>query len=239
MIHRIVGYSEYANALHYLDKLAAELTEEEFSAIEEIIQSEPEFKIFTNLSRKIQPPNTVLAETQDTGDGTYGRHGFRWITALARVEVAAILTSYSLHPDPFGVVVGSGYDLEEYRNLIQEGARTHVWSLNNDRMFRQRMERFRPDALTLTYLCRMNLATAFIRAAGRMSMGNDYSALQIAELKGYLEELNAIRAGLRLAIQIQLSESHASKTRTTRTFGGDMHTKLLQMCNEGICREFR
>ena len=235
LAYRVVGYTEYANALQHLDKLASIASEEEFEAIDQIVTSEPEFKIYTNLARKMQPPDTTLIESPDSEDDDYSRHGFRWVTALARVELAAIIAGFKQHRAPFHFVAGTGYDIDEYRELIQDGARTHYWGLKSDPIFAKLRRRFQANPLTLTYLRRMNIATAFLRASGDVSAGKDYSAQQLGEVQHYLKTLQGIRERLKVSITLYLADV-TSRSRTDRSRSSEK--KLLQMCNEGICREF-
>ncbi len=211
------------------------VTDEEFEAIDQIVRSESEFKIYTNLARKIQPPNTTLIEPPASQDDDYSRHSFRWTTALARVELAAIIAGFTQHSAPFRFVAGTGYDIDEYRELIQDGARSHYWGLNSDPTFTKLRHRFRATPLTLTYLRRMNVATAFLRASADISSGKDYSAQQLGELQQYLNTLQGVRERLKLSITLFLSEV-SSKSRTDRSRSSEK--KLLQLCNEGICRKF-
>jgi len=54
LINRLVGFLEYSKALEAFDQLAALATSEEMSAIDDIIKSEPEFTVYTNLSRRAE-----------------------------------------------------------------------------------------------------------------------------------------------------------------------------------------
>ena len=53
LINRIVGFLEYAKALEAFDELAALTKLRRDEAIDEIIKSEPEFTVYTNLARRL------------------------------------------------------------------------------------------------------------------------------------------------------------------------------------------
>ena len=97
LIYRLVGYLEYAKALENFDKLAAMAKYEEMNAIDEIIKSEPEFTIYTNLSRALEQGRSSLGEKPNGPSDDFARKGFRWITALARVELGAMLAGFTEH----------------------------------------------------------------------------------------------------------------------------------------------
>ena len=229
-IYRIVGFLEYSMALRYLDKLALNCSEEEFSAIDEIIKSEPEFKVFTNLSRRLQLAPSSLTEKPLREQDDYSRHSFKWVTALARVEVGAMLASFTQHPAPFAAVAGKGYDAAEYMELLLDGARTHYWSLARDSQFKVVMKKFTPDAKSLTYLRRLNLATAFIKAAVGINP-KQFSLLQLAEFESYLMPINDARKKIRTTIEL-----HLASIQTASSSSQSNH--LVEQCYDGVCVQY-
>lgn len=231
-IYRIVGFLEYSMALKYLDQLAQACSEEEFSAIDEIIKSEPEFKVYTNLSRRLQLAPSSLSEKPAREQDDYARHGFRWVTALARVELGGMLGSFTSHPAPFAAVAGKGYDATEYMELLVDGARTHYWALANDPQFKQVMKRFIPDAKSLTYLRRMNLATAFIKAAVRIAP-NQFNQVQLAEFQAYLKPIDDARKSIRTTIEVYLNTIKMAKNTTS-----GRHDELVERCYDGVCVQY-
>lgn len=201
--------------------------------MDQIIQSEPEFTIFTNLARRVEQGRSSLTEQPRAHDDDFSRQGFRWVTALARVELGAMLAGFSEHPTPFAAVAGTGYDLAEFKELLIDGAKLHYWALTNDEDFSRLMKNFKPSAEMLTYVRRLNVATAFVDAArGLTSL--DLSAVQQEEVKTYRKQLDEARAGLKLSIALYLESVLTSNQAGTPTHD----SKLVEICNSGVCRQF-
>jgi hypothetical protein len=230
-IFRIVGFLEYSMALRYLDKLALNVSEEETDAIDEIIKSEPEFKVYTNLSRRLQLAPSSLTEKPQREKDDYSRHGFKWVTALARVELGGMLGSFTSHPAPFAAVAGKGYDAPEYMELLVDGARTHYWALANDPQFKLVMKKFNPDAKSLTYLRRLNLATAFITAAVGIAP-QQFTPVQLAEFQSYLKPINDARKSIRTSIEVYVNTIRSAKSTSTSSHS------LVEQCYDGVCVQY-
>lgn len=222
LIERIVGYQEYGRALNYFDRLVDKCDEAEMLAIEEIVRSEPEFAFYT------------VADDQPesySNDSGQKRHGFRWITALARVETGAMRAGFSENRTPFPKT--PGYDIEEYRALLDESARLHFWSLTRDPMFAALMNKFQPSSLTLSYMRRLNIATGFSLAAGIASVNEDLR--QGAEISNYTQRLNLARSAIQTQIAAYLAMPEVRATSRTVT---STRQRLVELCNAGVCREF-
>ncbi len=231
-IFRIVGFLEYSMALYYLDQLALTSSEEEFSAIDEIIKSEPEFKVYTNLSRRLQRAPSSLAEKPAREKDDFSRQGFKWVTALARVEVGGMLASFTSHPTPFAAVAGKGYDKEEYAELLVDGARTHYWALVNDPQLKSIVRKFNPDAKSLTYLRRLNLANALIKAAVGIAPQH-FTPLQLAEVQAYLKPIDDSRKSIRTAITVYLSAIQTASSSSSKK-----ETNWVERCWDGVCVQY-
>jgi hypothetical protein len=237
LINRIVGFLEYSRALESFDELAALASYEEMKAIDEIIKSEPEFKIFTNLSRRLEQGRSSLAESPNRPSDDFSRHSFNWVTALARVEVGAMLAGFTDHPNPFAAVVGKGYDLEEFKELLIDGAKLHFWALANDPEFAEVSKSFKANSQILTYLRRLNVATAFVYAAGELT-GLELSPLQKEEVATYAKKLDDARKSFQIAIQLYLT-TVASQTNTkTDKRVLERTREYLEFCKNGACRPF-
>ena len=231
-IYRIVGFWEYSKALQNLDELAAMATPDEMYAIETIVKLEPEFTVFTNLSRRLEMGRSTLAEPIGAGDDG-ARKGFKWVTALARVEVGAMLAAFTNHPQPFAAVAGKGYDKAEYKEMLLDGAKMHFWSLTNDPGFTTIMRRFTPNGTTLTYLRRLNLASALVHALAFTS-GQEFNPAQRQEVLVYVSKLGQSRQSIRERIEAYLSQVAASTKKT----GTKTENKLLEACYNGVCQQF-
>ena len=232
LINRIVGFLEYTKALQNFDELAAQVNQEEMLAIDAIIKSEPEFKTYTNLSRRFEQGRSTLAERGVGPQDDFARQGFRWLTALARVEVGAMLAGFTDHPNPFAAVAGKGYDRAEYKEMLIDGAKFHFWSLTRDPDFVDLLAKFDPDGLTLAYVRRLNVATAFVFAAGGVA-GLELTPQQQAEIQTYVKNLRGARDALLLSIQVYLNSIAGSKAKNFST-----DQELVQLCKDGVCRQF-
>lgn len=234
LINRLVGFLEYAKALEAFDGLAALTTYDEMQAIDEIIKSEPEFTIYTNLSRRLEQGRSSLAEKGNGPHDDFSRKGFRWVTALARVELGAMLAGFTDHPNPFAAVVGKGYDIDEFKEMLIDGAKLHFWALANDPDFAEATKNFKPNGQTLTYVRRLNVATAFVYAAGGLT-GLELNPLQKEEVLTYAKNLDNARNAFQAAIQLYLT-TVASQTTTASL----AHTsrEYVEFCRNGVCRPF-
>ena len=234
LVNRLVGFLEYAKALESFDELAALAKYDEMKAIDEILKSEPEFTVYTNLSRRLEQGRSSLAETPRGPSDDFARQGFNWVTALARVEVGAMLAGFTDHPTPFAAVAGKGYDIAEYKEMLIDGAKLHFWALTNDPDFAELGRGFKPNGAMLTYVRRLNVATAFVYAAGGLT-GLELSPRQQNEVVAYAKNLDGARASLKNAIQAYLSLVD-SKTNTSSSTRGS--SQIAEFCNNGICRPF-
>jgi hypothetical protein len=88
--------------------------------------------------------------------------------------------------------------------------------------------------MTITYVRRLNVATAFVYAAGGLT-GLELSPQQKTEVLTYANNLDAARKSLHTAIQAFLSLVDA-KTNTTSS--SKSSSKLAEFCNKGVCRPF-
>ncbi|MCE9527412.1 MAG: hypothetical protein K8R36_15320 [Planctomycetales bacterium] len=235
LINRIVGFLEYSKALEAFDALAALASFDEMKAIDEIIKSEPEFTIYTNLSRRADQGRSSLAEKPNGPNDDFSRKGFRWVTALARVEVGAMLAGFTDHPNPFAAVVGKGYDILEFKEMLIDGAKMHFWALANDPDFAEATKTFKPNGETLTYVRRLNVATAFVYAAGGLT-GLDLNPQQKEEVATYAKNLDDARSSFQAAIQLYLSQVFAQTNTKTNT--QPLGRQYVEFCKDGVCRPF-
>jgi hypothetical protein len=187
LIFRVVGFLEYLTALRYLDPLARKATVEEREAIDQLITEYPEFMVYTNLAARYQSGALNAFAPVNGGDA---RSGFRWVLALARVELGGILATFSPMPYPFVSVSPTDYEMEAYRNLLMDGARMHYFSLTKDPMLHRAAQSV-PGKPMLMYLRRLHVATAFIEAAGGSNAVN-LTPLQQSEIASRRQELREL-----------------------------------------------
>ncbi len=237
LINRIVGFLEYSRALEAFDELAALANYDEMNAIDEIIKSEPEFTVYTNLSRRLEQGRSSLAEKPNGPNDDFSRKGFRWVTALARVEVGAMLAGFTDHPHPFGAVAGKGYDIVEFKEMLIDGAKLHFWALANDPEFLEATKNFKPNGPTLTYVRRLNVATAFVYAAGGLT-GLELNPQQKEEVLTYAKNLDGARSSFQTAIQVYLSTVMSQTNTKTDSRVTARNRQFVEFCNNGVCKSF-
>src|SRR5262245_19681093 len=233
-IYRIVGFLEYAKALESLDQLAALINEYELAAIDDIDKSEPEFTVYTNIARRLELGRSTLAERTQNEKDDFARRGFKWVTALARVELGAMLAGFTEHPQPFAAVAGQGYDRAEFKELLLDGSKMHFWALTQDPGFTEIMRRLTPTGTTLAYLRRLNVALAFVYALGATS-GAEMTPAQQQEVAVYANKLDGSRQDIRQDIERYLNQVLTSSKTTTSKAGNS----LLEACYKGVCRELK
>ncbi|MFN0020987.1 MAG: hypothetical protein ACKVP0_22235 [Pirellulaceae bacterium] len=234
LINRLVGFLEYTKALEAFDELAALASFDEMKAIDEIIKSEPEFTVYINLARRIEQGRSSLAEKPNGPNDDFSRKGFRWVTALARVEVGAMLAGFTDHPNPFAAVMGKGYDVLEFKEMLIDGAKIHFWALASDPDFAEATKTFKPNGETLTYVRRLNVATAFVYSAGGLTE-LELSPLQKEEIATYAKNLDGARNSFQAAIQLYLSQVFSQTNTKTNTTN---QRAFVEFCNNGACRTF-
>ncbi len=194
---RVVGFLEYGEALARFDKLAATATPQELKVFDDLVRERDELAIYVNLSRRLPHPPSNLDEKPLAPSDSFERRGLNWMTGLARVELGAILASFTYVKRAFSAVAGKGYDRAEYHELLLDGLRMHFWALANDPALPETARKFIPDQRSLNYIRRMTLVQAFFDAALNIA-ANLYSDAQLAELKNWKNKLDEIQAVLLL-----------------------------------------
>jgi hypothetical protein len=92
--------------------------------------------------------------------------------ALARVELAAMLATFTRTPRPFESLRPTPLESRAYLELLRDGARTHYWAMKSD-PGALRIIRTSADERLLAYGNRLTLARTFIRAAARAGKNID------------------------------------------------------------------
>ena len=239
-----MGYLEYGRALNYLDRLVSKCDKYELEAVDEIVRSEPEFAIYlagneldaaAQRTAKNANQRSHSKPSSNTTTSQRKRHGLRWLTALARVELGAMYAGFSESPRPFSHAGFPGYDAREVHTLLAEASRLHYSTLNNDAYFLGLRRKFRINSMTLAYLRRLNIATAFALASMQTLPPN--RARDVLEFKQYGTQLSEARTGLRTMITAYLAEQNAVNTRLSRS-SNERILALTELCNAGVCRQF-
>lgn len=178
---RLVGFVEYSASLGMLDQFLSVANDEELRIADEIVTERPEFAIYTNLSKKWQGANSFLAEPTSTDNENYRQQGLKWVTALARVEVGAMLAGFTSVPAPFAVKGPTKYDLDAYQEILLDGYRSLYWTIAADQTLGNYANSPIPTSMLLIEGRRIALARAFGTAVINL-IKPKLSPVQIAEL---------------------------------------------------------
>ncbi|MEM7313700.1 MAG: hypothetical protein AAF497_11175 [Planctomycetota bacterium] len=155
LIHRIVGYHEYSQALRRLSRFVEASTQPELAAAEQIVKDEAQYLVYPIFG---QLPELEEDEAYALGrDITLSR-----LIGFARVEVASMLAGFAKSPSPFESVSATPYDFEAFKEFVFEGARMQFEALRDDKTLRPQ---FPPTKLTLAQLRRLNIARHLVAAA--------------------------------------------------------------------------
>ena len=120
VLYRTVGFYEYRHALAQLDEVIRKTSTQERMAIDKMLQQRTGFKI-------------RLLAGEVAGQRIQVEHiGLRWMTALARVELGAMLSVLTNAPAPFAEFAPIEFDREAYRNLMLEGWKVHQSYMKTD-----------------------------------------------------------------------------------------------------------
>jgi hypothetical protein len=84
--------------------------------------------IYTNLSRFVEPANSVLAEKPAGAGDKFERRGLEWLIALARVEHQAALVCFTASRSPLSAELPATGGRGAYQELLADGARMHYWA---------------------------------------------------------------------------------------------------------------
>jgi hypothetical protein len=163
LVYRVVGTLEYLSALRNLDAFLSSASPEEIAVADKIVSSRPQFTVVTRLSDRFRPGSQ---QWTFGGQGAAEKRGLMWVVALARLEAGAIVGTFTTLPAPFEIVGPSRWEMPAYRELLMDGALTHVWALANDPSVAA-IALKPPDSEVLAFIRRINLTRAMLSAAAR------------------------------------------------------------------------
>jgi hypothetical protein len=181
--------------LPLLVRFVAVASTEELKVAEQIVSDRDEFTIYTNLSRRLEPRAGPLSEKGNLAPEAFAKKGIAWLMALARVELAAMAAGFSPDPEPFGKGRPSSYELDAYREMLDDGMRTHYWALARDGVPRTMRRGVTPDQQAIAYLRRTNLAIKFLDEARNERQARLTSSEQ-AELDTWQQHLKELQSHL-------------------------------------------
>jgi hypothetical protein len=228
-VTRLVGYSEYREALARLDALVALATDEELRVMDALVAARDEYTVYTNLSRRLEGERgpTPLSEA---GGGPM--RGLGWVLGTARIELAAMAAVYAQADDPFALLPPTRIELPMYGELLLDGARMHYLALQNDpaahryaeyrtaQVSWDNVERGRPEidpAHALAYGRRVLLTQAFL-AAVEEHLGQQFAEAQRAELTSWQSHAEELQQTLLYKVLCQKRVERDIVTETTRTW---------------------
>lgn len=242
-VRRIVGFMEYGMALGYFEKLLGKTNDEQQAIIEELISEEEPFRIFTNLARRVRPPQSLLsAFPSSLADNAWGREsarkttssssehndtaraGLSWAMALARIEFASVLAAFTEAPDPYVSVRPTKFELPAYKELLLDGVATHYWTLAKDPAVKQ-ITRISPsNPVVLAYTRRLSLSRKMLRGLAKSAV-SDFQPQQYRELATWNRNLDKLHFGMLVAI-----EEYLAAVSVQTTIGGEEEKDFVRAC---------
>jgi len=174
-----------------------------------ILAESERFRIDTNLSRSIEGP-TRFAELPTSAKDDFRRTGLAWLTALARVELGAMLAGFTTIPRPFNVVTPTEFDQAQFGELLMDAYRTHFWTFRQDPAVKQFRVRGMPFQELIPYGRRTQMIHRFREAALEM-FGLQMTQAQIGELISQAEEIRQTE----LAFLYCYAKSHTAQQEST------------------------
>ena len=203
-LQRLVGFYEYARALKDWDLFLKRANADEIAAADEIIKLRPEFDIYTNLSRIIQPGPSTLAPKVDAEKNGFRRSGLAWMMAVAKVELQSMFAAFSNHRAPFELIPTTQFDRLAYSEVLQDGMRTHVWSFVGDKQFADEVNSEDFSSQTMAQLRRLVMLRSFISAVRKLD-GATFSPEQLAELNSWDRNIDTMQQPLLKKVKLALA----------------------------------
>lgn len=220
-------------ALKQLDEFVQRAYPDELKAADELVGSRDEFTIYSNLRGKLQRGPSKLAPATNSAAETSARKGLAWVIGLARAEMGGILATFSSHPSPFEAVKPTKFDLAAYRELLLDGAQSHVWALVSDPEV-AKVAKSIPDTRMLAYIRRLNMVRLFLRAAV-MSNANELAPAQTQEAVAQDSQLKKVRDSFADSVRSYLLVMNQRQSGSKTTTLGSMDA--VQGCRMQLDRE--
>jgi len=195
MVYRLVGSYEYSKALELLEQLVNQSTAEEIEVYNLVIKTRPEFDVFT-LPKLYKKAN----DNSDAGAYHVKHSGIEWIMALARLEMAGILATYSDVNDPFAQVNPTLLERNALNQLVLSDTAAHLRALFTDPAYKTMLAKSSKniDSQAFAYLRRFKLVTHLLAYSTAYIRGNKKKGLAGAfdnwsrELRGNFQLLSAL-----------------------------------------------
>jgi len=208
-VGRLVGYTEYTNALANLDALVSKASAEELKAFDELLRERDEFVVYTNLSQRVEPKRSAVSELR-IGDDDFARRGLKWVTALARVELGSMLAAFTSVRRPYQATHPTKLDQAEFAKLLMDGVRTHYWALSQDPALREVAKASPRNPEVLSYHRRMTMVRALLQM-----YGSEITHAQRALLSQWRDTIDGLQLGFAYRIYQYLQQTEQGRQTTT------------------------
>lgn len=207
---------EYGNAITLLDQFVRKADVDELAIADEIVSNYDEYQVETNLSRFVRTgtrvgPGIQSIPPNDSSD-QFRQHGLAWMTALARVELGAMLAGFTSIEKPFHAVPPTAHDRQAYGELLVDGYRTHFQAFQSDPAVKAFRTRGMPFSKVVSYGRRTQMIHAFREAAASM-FASTLTPLQKSELLSQKGEIR--RAELAFLYCLAKRNSNNAQERWT------------------------
>lgn len=226
MVKRLVGYSEYMQALLHLDQLSRVMTDDERKGLDEYLVGNELFAVEANLAKE-------LRSTHGAMDGEAEKRGLNWVTALARVELGAMLATYTQVPRPFEVVSPTSHDMDAYRHLLLDGVRTHYLAMRQDPNLENLFQQSQITKV-LSYSRRLDMMKSMMQTLARM--GWEWSPTEAKALRDWYVSLDDFEGSLKSYVQSYL-RSTSSRQETMHTRKREYVGRYCTIIAEGMAKE--
>ncbi len=216
---RIVGYYEFGKSLEALSELIKQSSAEEIKVFNEIISARPEFRIYTNLARGFENPNSNLKIEPLKPNDDFSRIGLFWLTSLARIEFATTQSVFHGLEQPFLDVAPENHSEQAfYFQMLLDAFKSHYYDTMDSAQLKIVVASSvqGPSQKVLAYIRRLalmaDLYTAMIPAAK-----TTFNESQLAEFKAMGKKFHQKFQQLTQNVGTNLAESGAAIGTTTET----------------------
>ena len=230
---RVVGYYEFAKALEQLADLIDQATDEEIKVFDQVIASRPEFRIYTNLARGIENPNSRLKiEPKDAKDD-FSRSGLFWLTGLARIEFATTRSIFHGDKSPFLEYAPTNPDEQlVYFELLLDSFKSHYYDTMDSIQLKKvvAMSRNGASQEVLAYIRRLALM-ADMYAALIPAARETFDETQLAEFKSMGKKFHQKFQGLTHNVGKNLAQKNdAAINSTTSSYVSTFYESCNKKC---------
>lgn len=195
-------------------------TPEEIKVYDEIIAARPEYDIFINLSRGLEPPNSSLVFTPEKLKDDFKRSGLFWLTALGRIEFATTQAIFNSEDNAFLKYAPAGDESLAYFKVLMDSFKSHYYDTIDTPQLKLAItsSNIGPDQRVLAYVRRLSLMADMYIALMPVAR-NQFTPEQLAELKQMGKQVHRNLYGLtnnvNQALQSKNGETIGSTTDTS------------------------